>query len=85
MVWSGMAQMMIRNLDEATAATLKRRALAQRTSVEEEARRALAASAAPDLKSVIARMNAISARIGSLSGLSVVEDLRADRARDDNS
>lgn len=79
-----MAQMMIRNLDEATAATLKRRAIARRTSVEEEARRALAASAAPDLKSLIARMNAISARIGPLPGPSIVEDLRADRARDDD-
>lgn len=77
-----MAQMMIRNLDEATAATLKRRAVAQRTSVEEQARRALDASSAPELKSVIARMNAISARIGPLSGPKVVEDLRADRARD---
>lgn len=79
-----MAQMMIRNLDEGTAATLKRRAIARRTSVEEEARRALAASAAPDLQSLIARMNAISARIGPLKGPSIVEDLRADRARDDD-
>ena len=79
-----MAQMMIRNLDGATAASLKRRAVARRTSVEEEARRALAADTAPDIKSVIARMNAISARIGPLAGPGVVEDLRADRLRDND-
>ena len=77
--------MMIRNLDEATAAALKRRAIARRTSVEEEARRALSASAAPDIESAIARMNAIASRIGPLSGPSALEDLRADRARDDES
>jgi antitoxin FitA len=78
-----MAQMMIRNLDDAVAARLKRRAADQRTSVEEQARRVLSAETAPDIQSIIARMNAIAARIGPLDGPTIVEDLRADRARDD--
>lgn len=78
-----MAQMMIRNLDETAAAALKRRAADQRTSVEEQARRLIAAGTAQDIQSIIARMNAIAERIGPLSGPTIVEDLRADRARDD--
>lgn len=79
-----MARMTTDNRDEATAAAPKRRAISPRTSVDEETRRALSASSAPDIERAIARLNAIAARIGPLLGPSALEDLRADRARDDD-
>ena len=78
-----MAQMVIRNLDEAVVAGLKRRAAANRTSAEEEARRALAASVGFDADAVLARLDAVRERIGVLPGPTSTEMLRWDRDRDE--
>lgn len=79
-----MGQILIRNVDDAVLADLKQRAATNATSTEEEARRALAASVKPGRAAIIARFEAIRARIGPSPGPTIVEDLRADRARDDD-
>lgn len=78
-----MGQILIRNVDDAVLADLKQRAAVNATSTEEEARRALASSVAPDRQAIIAQLNEIRARIGPLPGPSILDDLQADRARDD--
>jgi plasmid stability protein len=75
-------QILIRNLDDAVLQALKERAASTGASLEEEARRALAASVGLTRAEAIARIDAVRARIGAISGPSIVEDLRADRARD---
>jgi len=77
-----MGQMLIRNLDDAVIQRLKARAERHRTSAEEEARRALAASVAVDPEAVIARLNAIAEANGPQTGPTALELLRADRDRD---
>lgn len=77
-----MAQILIRNLDDAVIADLRQRASVNATSTEEEARRALTSSVKPDRAAIIARLEALRARIGPLPGPSILDDLRADRARD---
>lgn len=77
-----MGQILIRNLDDAVLQALKERAASTGASLEEEARRALAASVGLTRAEAIARIDAVRARIGAISGPSIVEDLRADRARD---
>jgi plasmid stability protein len=79
-----MAQMVIRNLDDAVLAGLKRRAAANRTSAEEEARRALTASIGFDAEAWRAQARVVAERIGSLPGPDSTELLRADRDRDDH-
>ena len=78
-----MGQMLIRNLDDAVVSGLKRRAAENRTSAEEEARRALAASVGCDLASVRAALEAVRTRIGPLPGPDSTERLRWDRDRDE--
>ena len=77
-----MAQILIRNLDEAVIARLRKQAALSGTSLEEEARRALAAAAGLTRDAALARLDAVRAQIGRISGSSIVEDLRRDRARD---
>jgi len=77
-----MAQILIRNLDAAVITALRQRAAESGTSVEEEARRALANSAGLTRDAALARLDAVRARIGRIGGPSSLEDLRRDRARD---
>lgn len=77
-----MAQILIRNLDEAVIAALRQRAAEAGTSLEEEARRALASSAGLSRDAALARLDAVRERIGRIEGPSSLEDLRRDRARD---
>ncbi len=74
-----MGQMLIRNLDDGVIAKFKERAARHRTSVEEEARQVLTASAGVDRDAVIARLNAIAERIGPQTGPDSLEILRAYR------
>lgn len=78
-----MGQILIRNLDDAVIAALKRRAAQNRTSAEEEARRALAQSVGASSAEVLARLAAVRQRIGALPGPDSTERLRQDRRRDD--
>ncbi|MCK9992780.1 MAG: hypothetical protein Dbin4_01300 [Alphaproteobacteria bacterium] len=77
-----MAQILIRNLDEAVLVKLRQRAAEAGTSLEEEARRALAAAAGLTRDAALARLDAVRAQIGRVQGPSTLEDLRRDRARD---
>lgn len=77
-----MAQILIRNLDEAVIVRLRQRAAEAGTSLEEEARRALAAAAGLTREAALARLDAVRAKIGRIEGPSSLEDLRRDRARD---
>lgn len=77
-----MAQILIRNLDAAVINRLRERAAASGTSLEEEARRALAAAAGLSREAALARLDKVRAQIGRIEGPSTLEDLRRDRARD---
>ena len=79
-----MGRILIRNLDDAVIAGLKRRAVENRTSAEEEARRALAASVGDGLQAWLARLEAARALNGPQSGPTSTEMLRADRNRDND-
>ncbi len=80
-----MGQMLIRKLDDAVIAGLKARARENRTSAEEEARRAITASVGFDAEAWRRRARAIADKIGPLPGPSSTDVLRAerDRSRDD--
>ena len=78
-----MGQILIRNLDDVVLDALRRRAGANGRSVEEEARRALASSVGLSREEALARLDEVRRRIGRLEGPSILDDLRADRARDD--
>jgi plasmid stability protein len=77
-----MGQILIRNLDDSVLEALRRRAGARGRSVEEEARRALAASVGLTRDQALARLDEARKRIGRLDGPSSLDDLRRDRARD---
>jgi plasmid stability protein len=77
-----MGQMIIRQIDDAVLAALRRRAAEAGTSMEEEARRALAAAVGLDRRAASDRLEEIRKRIGRISGADTLEDLRRDRARD---
>jgi plasmid stability protein len=77
-----MAQIMIRNIDGAVVAALRERAAASGTSMEEQARRALAKAVGLDREAAVRRVDEIRRRIGRLEGESIVDDLRRDRRRD---
>jgi plasmid stability protein len=77
-----MAQIVIRNLDAAVLTALRQRAAASGTSMEEQARRALAKAVGLDRASALGRLDQIRAAIGRLEGPGIVEDLRNDRRRD---
>jgi plasmid stability protein len=79
------AQILIRNLDDAVIDALRGRARDHGSSVEEEARRALAASVGLTRDEALKRLDEARSRIGRLPGPSIVEELGQDRARDDNS
>ncbi len=76
-----MAQVIIRNLDEATVAALKARAAARGNSLEEELRRLLAEAARPTL----AQVRDIAAAIRALGRrpieINLEELIREDRDR----
>lgn len=77
-----MGQILIRNLDDAVLDALRRRAAEGGASLEEEARRALAASVGLSRQDALARLDAVRARIGAVAGPDTLNDLRADRRRD---
>lgn len=78
-----MAQIVIRNLDDAVVEALRRRAAACGTSTEEQARRALTQAVGLDREEAVRRLDAVRSRIGRLEGPSIIEDLRRDRDRDE--
>jgi plasmid stability protein len=77
-----MAQIVIRNIDDAVLAALRRRAAAVGTSMEEQARRALARAVGLDREDAVRRLAEVRQNIGRVEGPSVVDDLRRDRDRD---
>jgi plasmid stability protein len=77
-----MGQILIRNLDDAVLDALRRRAASTGSSLEEEARRALAASVGLSRQEALARLDAVRSKIVVGSGPDSLEDLRADRRRD---
>jgi antitoxin FitA len=83
MVSGRVGQILIRNLDDAVLDALRGRARQRGSSVEEEARQALAASVGLTREEAVRRLNEVRERIGPLAGPSALDDLRLDRARDD--
>jgi len=77
-----MGQILIRNVDDAVLKALKERAASTGSSLEEEARRALALAVGLTRDEALARLEAVRTRIGEVPGPSIVDDVRADRARD---
>ncbi len=77
-----MAQIVIRNLDDAIVDALRRRAAASGISMEEQARRALANAVGLDRDEAVRRLTEVRHRIGRLPGPSILADLRRDRDRD---
>jgi plasmid stability protein len=77
-----MGQIVVRNLDDAVIAELRRLAAAAGTSTEEQARRALARAVGLDGAAAIERVDKIRRDIGRLEGFSSLEELRRDRDRD---
>jgi plasmid stability protein len=78
-----MGQIVIRNLDDAVLVALRKRAAASGTSMEEQARRALAQAVGLDREAALRRLDEIRSAIGRLEGMSIVDDLRRDRRRDE--
>ncbi len=78
-----MSQILIRNLDDGVLEALRQRAAQQGTSLEEEARRALATSVGLSRGQARARLDAVRLHIGRRGGASSLDDLRRDRDRDD--
>jgi plasmid stability protein len=77
-----MGQIVIRNIDPAVVEALRRRAATCGTSMEEQARRALAKAVGMDRQSAAQRLTEIRRAIGRLEGPSILDDLRRDRGRD---
>jgi plasmid stability protein len=77
-----MGQIVIRNIDPAVVEALRRRAATCGTSMEEQARRALAKAVGMDRQSAAHRLTEIRRAIGRLEGPSILDDLRRDRGRD---
>ena len=77
-----MAQIVIRNIDNAVVDALRRRAAASGTSMEEQARRALARAVGLDREAAARRLADVRRSIGRIEGPSVRDDLRRDRDRD---
>jgi plasmid stability protein len=76
-----MSQIVIRNIDAAVIAALRRRAARCGTSTEEQARRALAQAVGLDREAAVRRLADIRRVIGRLEGPSTLDDLRRDRDR----
>lgn len=77
-----MGQILVRNLDDAVIAELRRLAAAAGTSTEEQARRALTHAVGLDRAAAIKQIDEIRQSIGRLEGFSSLEELRRDRDRD---
>ena len=77
-----MGRILVRNLDDAVIAALKRLAAASGTSTEEQARRALTRAVGIDRAAALERLAEIRRRIGKLPGPTSLELLRQDRDRD---
>lgn len=77
-----MSQIVIRNIDPAVIEALRQRAAACGTSMEEQARRALARAVGLDREAAVRRLAEIRRIVGRLEGPSILEDLRHDRRRD---
>jgi antitoxin FitA len=77
-----MAQIVIRNIDDAVVDALRRRAAACGISMEEQARRALTSAVGLDREGAVHRLTEVRRRIGRVRGPSIVADLRRDRNRD---
>ncbi len=73
-----MVDILVRNVDEATAAQLKKKAKAAGKSVNDIAREALRAAAKPGKEEAWAAADRIRAKIGKVSGDSTA-DIREDR------
>ena len=77
-----MGQIVIRNIDAAVIEALRQKAAAHGTSMEEQARRALAKAVGLDREGAARRLSDIRRIISRLEGPSTLDDLRRDRARD---
>jgi plasmid stability protein len=73
-----MVDILVRNVDDATAAELKKKAKAQGKSVNDLAREALKAAAKPGKEEAWAAADAFRKKIGRISGDSTA-DIREDR------
>ncbi|HMJ41505.1 MAG TPA: ribbon-helix-helix protein, CopG family [Pseudolabrys sp.] len=73
-----MADILVRNLDDDIARRLKEKAKANGTSVNETARKALAAYVKPSKAEAWAEIDRLRAKIGKVSGDSTA-DIREDR------
>jgi antitoxin FitA len=73
-----MADILVRNLDDDIARRLKEKAQANGTSVNETARKALAAYVKPSKAEAWAEIDRLRAKIGKVSGDSTA-DIREDR------
>lgn len=78
-----MGQIVIRNVDTAVIEALRRRAAACGTSMEEQARRALASAVGLDRAAAARRLAETRRLIGRLEGPTSLDDLRRDRDRDE--
>src|SRR5690242_7987563 len=81
-----MGQMLVRNLDDAVIERLKRKALERGTSLEQLAREALTAAAAPteaDRAAWVARMDALRAQTprSDVSSVELIREMREERDR----
>ncbi len=74
---------MIRNIDPAVIEALRRRASLCGTSMEEQARRALAEAVGMGRAAAAQRLAEIRDKIGHIGGPSALDDLRRDRDRDE--
>jgi plasmid stability protein len=79
---SRMAQIVIRNLNAAVLTASRRRAGLSGTSMEEQARQALAKAVGLDREAALRRLDEIRRAIGRLEDESILDDLRRDRRRD---
>lgn len=78
-----MGQIIVRNLDDAVIAELRRLAAAAGTSTEEQARRALARAVGLDRAAAAERLAKVRRRIGRLPGPTMAEIIRQERDRED--
>jgi plasmid stability protein len=78
-----MADLKVRNLDDAIASVLKARAKANGVSLEEEVRRTLAASVAVDREELVRRAQALHAAAGGRPGSPELDSARIIREERD--
>jgi plasmid stability protein len=78
-----MVDILVRNIDEATAQRLKQKAKAEGASINETARQAIAAYVKPDKAEAWARVDAIRKKIGKVSGDStkIIREWRDNKER----